>query len=251
MRSSRRRASSGSPQCSPRLSPLLQHCLFGYVWIYGAATAFYVVIHVFSMLRSAISVFSTFNFRFSTPFFFLAVLLLLDNQFSFRMLPVNSYCSMGIPYRRSACRKQWNQWHDTSNSSTKRFCHLSSRRLRSSPFDSTIPNNPRTIGQGFRLLTSVSRVFDLWLPRFSVASAFQKLITRQFLLTPPPAPSGSRLYRPPHFPLCKASPRRFCFHSPSSVSPTLRPPLVSSLSSVPSPIHSSSSTCPFGSLQRI
>ena len=95
MRSSRR-ASSGSP-ISPRFSPLLQYCLFGYVWIYGAATAFYVAIHVFSMLCSAISVLSKFvhlllifNFPFSPPFFFLAVLLSLDNRFSFRMLPLNS-----------------------------------------------------------------------------------------------------------------------------------------------------------------
>src|SRR5271168_1250514 len=170
MRSSRR-ASSRSPH-SPRFSPLLQYCLFGYVWIYGAATAFYVAIHVFSMLRAAISglskfvhLLSTFNFQFSTPFFFLAVLLLLDNQFSLCMLPLNSSnCSMGIPYRCSACRKRWNRLHATSKSSTKRFCPLSGRRLRSSLFHSTIP--PHTIRQGFRLLTSVSRVFDLWLPLF-------------------------------------------------------------------------------------
>src|SRR5271168_1045578 len=194
MRSSRR-ASSRSPH-SPRFSPLLQYCLFGYIWIYGAATAFYVAIHVFSMLRSAISVLSnfahllsTFNFQFSTPFFFLAVLLLLDNQFSLRMLLLNSSdCSMRIPYQRS-CRKHWNQLRDTSESSRKRFstkpcCPLSRRRLRSSVFDRAIPNSPHTIGQAFRFLPYVDlrRVIDSWLPRFS--SAVRRWITRSIGIGP-------------------------------------------------------------------
>src|SRR5277367_2141109 len=239
-----RRASSGSPH-SPRFSPLLQYCLFGYIWIYGAATAFYVAIHVFSMLRSAISVLSnfvhllsTFNFQFSTSFFFLAVLLLLDNQFSLGMLPLNSSdCSMRIPYQRS-CRNQLRVTSESSRKrfSTKRCCPLSRRRLRSSVFDRAIPNSPHTIGQAFRFLPSVD-FRRAWLPRLSVASALRKWVTRQFM----PTPASRLLYPSQHSPPRKASSRE------------LRPPLVSSLSSVPSslhipsPIHSSSSTSPFGS----
>src|SRR5271170_7348044 len=223
MRSSRR-AASGSPH-SPRFSPLLQYCLFGYIWIYGAATAFYVAIYVFSMLRSAISVLSnfvhllsTFNFQFSTSFFFLAVLLLLDNQFSLGMLPLNSSdCSMRIPYQRS-CRNQLRVTSESSRKrfSTKRCCPLSRRRLRSSVFDRAIPNSPHTIGRAFRFLPSVDlrRVIDSWLPRLSaMASALRKWVTRQFM--PTPALSGSRLLYPsPHSPPRKASPRKLRFHSP-------------------------------------
>jgi hypothetical protein len=78
---------AGSPQCSPRFWALLQHCLFLYVYVYGAAKAFYVAICLISMLRSAIDLlfnfvysFSSFNSEFSTPFYFLAILLLLGNQ---------------------------------------------------------------------------------------------------------------------------------------------------------------------------
>src|SRR5271154_4842952 len=165
------------------------------------------------------------------------------------MLPLNSSdCSMRIPYQRS-CR---NQLRVTSESSRKHFstkccCPLSRRRLRSSVFDRAIPNSPHTIGQAFRFLPSVD-FRRAWLPRLSVASALRKWVTRRFM--PTPALSGSRLLYPsPHSPPRKASPRKLRFHSPSSVSPTFRPPLVSSLSSVPpslhipsaSPIHSSSS----------
>src|SRR5271170_3985634 len=130
MRSSRR-ATPSFPHCS-RFSPLLQYCLFGYVFVYGAATAFYVVIHVVSMLRSVIEflfnfVLSSSIFSFtSTPFFFV-VLLLLDYSYSFCVPPNSDSSSIRISHRCSLNRNRFASKSSTkgfSRTSTQHFCSL-------------------------------------------------------------------------------------------------------------------------------